>query len=233
MTLNQTIINKWGIWQCSDHRVTDVATGKVIDDYSIKHVILRCPDGAALLAYEGAARMAVAGRVGSVDLSDWVRETLRGETRTLDQSFILIRENATRDLARSLRANGIYHMFSIGAFLAGRPWTVQIRNFTAKAGDPNLVLLDHFETVAKEITGAGVGFVYGDPRAINPQEMVGKLMTLASRKPGRPKDFRNAISPGCVASYMPPKGEPFESEFHGKIAAPTPFVVPMLLFGIE
>jgi hypothetical protein len=49
-------------------------------DYSIKHAIFRCPDGVALLAYAGQ------GRINSLDLSDWLRETLRGETRTLDQS---------------------------------------------------------------------------------------------------------------------------------------------------
>src|SRR5712691_6613249 len=153
MTLNLTIVNTWGIWQCSDHRLVDPATGELVDNYSIKHVILRCPDGAALLAYAGA------GRIGSLDLSDWIRETLRGESRTLDQSFILIRENATRDLAPLLRARGIHHMFSIGVFLAGRPWVVQIRNFTAQAGVLNGTTLDHFETVAKEITDVGQGFV--------------------------------------------------------------------------
>ena len=191
--------------------------------------------------------MAYAGAV--VEISDWIRETLRGESRTLDQSFILIRENATRDLAPSLRAHGICHMFSIGAFLAGRPWAVQIRNFTARAGVLDLTPLDHFDTAAKEITGSGLGFLYGDPRAINRRDL-DKLMALAARKPRRPKDFRNAlasinrriaatpsgrrtISSGCVTSFIPPKGEPFESEFHGKVAGPTPFAVPTLLFGID
>jgi len=243
MTLNLTIVNTWGIWQCSDHRLVDTATWKLVDSYSIKHVILRCPDGAALLAYAGA------GRIGSLDLSDWIRETLRGESRTLDQSFILIRENATRDLAPLLRARGIYHMFSIGALLAGRPWAVQIRNFTAQAGVLSGATLDHFETVAKEITDSGQGFVFGDPHAVTRPDQE-KLMTLASRKPRRPKDFRNllasinhraaatpsgkrTVSPGCVTSYLPPAGEPIECEFHDGAAAPAPLVVPMLLFGID
>lgn len=243
MTLNQTIINRWGAWQSSDHRTVDLTNGQVIDDYSVKQVILRCPDGAALLAYAGASRMSLGGAV--VEVSDWIREMLRGETRTLDQSLILIRENATRDLAPALRAKGILHMFSIAAFLAGQPWAVQIRNFTLK----DLVLLDHFETAGMKVPDSGLGFVYGDPRAINLRHGE-KLMALAKRKPRQPKEFRNAlasmnrrvaetpsgrrtISPGCFSSYMPPKGEPFESEVHGVKAAPGPLIIPTLLFGID
>lgn len=244
MTLNQTIVNQWGIWQCSDHRLVNPATGRVVTNHSIKHVILRCTDGAALLAYAGA------GQVNSVDLSDWIRETLRGESRTLNESLILIRENATHDLAPILHRRGICHMFSIGAFLAGRPWAVQIRNFNAPAGVPSGVVLDHFETAAKVAdSGQGFAFVYGDLQAVTHPDQK-KLVALATRKPRQPKDFRNllasinrraattpsgrrTVSPGCVTSYIPPKGEPFECEFHGGAAAPSPLVIPTLLFGID
>ena len=50
MTLNLTIVNPFGIWQGSDHRLTDPNTGVVVEDFSVKHVILRCRDGLALLA---------------------------------------------------------------------------------------------------------------------------------------------------------------------------------------
>ena len=242
MTLNQTIINQWGVWQCSDHRVTNPATGEIVDDYSVKQIILQCTDGTALLAYAGA------GKVSSVDLSDWIRETIRGESYTLDQTLILIRENATRDLAPHLLARGIRHMFSIGAFLAGRPWAIQIRNFNAPSGVPSEVVLNRFETIAKVVDpGQGLVFIY--PHAIlGPDQR--KLMTLANRKPRTPKEFRDllasinrrfaatpsgrkTVSPGCVTSYMPPKGQPVESEFHGGTAGPTPLVIPTLLFGID
>ncbi len=211
-----------------------------MDDYSIKHVILRCPDGAALLAYAGA------GRINSLDLSDWLREILRGESRTLDQTCIHIRENATRDLAPLLRAPNIQHMFSIGAFLQGRPWVVQIRNFDPLAGG---IILNHFDTVAKEISHAGQGFIFGgDPGAVVPSDQK-RLMTIAAKKPRHPKDFRKllasinyraaaskagrSISRGCVTSYIPPAGEPFESEFHNTTGGPRSMIVPMLLFGID
>ena len=115
------------------HRLTDPRTGRIVDDDVVKHVFLRCSDGAALLAYAGI------GRLSGVEISDWIRETLRGESRTLDQSLILLRENATRDLGPQLKGR-MHHMFSIGAFLNGVPWFVQIRNFHAlselNAGPP-------------------------------------------------------------------------------------------------
>jgi hypothetical protein len=244
MTLNLTIVNPFGVWQCSDHRLTDPATWKSVDDHSIKHVIFRCPDGSALLAYAGA------GRIGTVDLSDWIRESLRGETRTLDETFIQIRENATRDLAPLLHAPGILHMFSIGAFVAGRPWVVQIRNFIVQSGLPPGPALNRFDTVAKEITGQGQGFMFGDPGAFTSADLT-RLTALATKKPRRPKDFRGllaslnlraaatesgriTISPGCVTTYMPPAGEPFESEFHNEADSPAaPLTVPILLFGVD
>ncbi len=82
------------------------------------------------------------------------------------------------------------HMFSIGAFLAGKPWAIQIRNFRVEAGGQTGIILDPFQTAASEIHAPGQGFVFGDPRAITRQDF-DKLMTLATRKPRRPKDFRN------------------------------------------
>jgi hypothetical protein len=133
-------------------------------------------------------------------------------------------------------------MFSIGVFLQGRPWVVQIRNFDGRTG----AILNHFDTTAKEITNAGQGFLFGDPRAVIPSEQT-KLMKLATRKPRTPKDFRKllasinrriaagpsgkTVSPGCVT--LPPAGEPVESEFHGKTGASKPLIVPMLLFGVD
>jgi hypothetical protein len=242
MTLNLTIVSTWGIWQSSDHRLRDTVTGKLVDDYSIKQVSFRCPDGAALLAYAGV------GRVESLDISDWLRETLRGQTRTLDQTFIQIRENATRDLAPRLRTHNILHMFSIGAFLMGRPWAIQIRNFDP-AGDGTV--LNHFDTVAREVPqGSGLAMAFGGgPGVVSPSDGK-KLMTVATRKPRNAKEFRKLlakinyragttkpgktfISPGCVTSYIPPAGEPVESEFHNTGRAPGPMIVPMLLFGID
>jgi hypothetical protein len=243
MTLNQTIVSRAGIWQCSDHRLVNPGTGEVVDDYSIKHAILRCTDGSALLAYAGV------GRVGSVDISDWIRETMRGESRTVDQTLVLLRKNATRDLASRLLPHGIVHMFSIGAFLGARPWAVQIRNFNITNGAPEI--LDCFETVAREITADGQGFIF-DPsgRAVTPSDR-NKLLLAATKKPRDPEQFSKLmarinhrasqtaagslfISSGCVTTYIPPSGEPFSSKFYGEdFPLGKPAAVPTLLFGID
>src|SRR5262249_17221605 len=106
MTFTLTLINRHGIWQSSDLRLTDPRSGASVDEYSCKHVALRCADGSALLTYAGL------GRVHGVHLSDWLREFLRGENRSLDQTVQLIRQRASEDLGRVARST--HHMFVIG-----------------------------------------------------------------------------------------------------------------------
>ena len=128
MTLTVTLINRHGIWQSSDLRICDPRTKTLVDDYSIKHVGFRCPDGAALVTYAGV------GRVKDVHLSDWIRQFVRGESYTVDQTLIQIRQRATEDLGELLLEKQIPHMFSIGAFLNGMPWVAQIRTFSFHMG---------------------------------------------------------------------------------------------------
>jgi hypothetical protein len=92
MTFTLTLISQHGIWQSSDQRLTDPKTNRVEDDYSSKHVGFRCPDGAALLTYAGV------GRAFGVHISDWIREFTRGESQSVDQTLIQIRQRATEDL---------------------------------------------------------------------------------------------------------------------------------------
>src|SRR5271154_4540188 len=92
MTFTLTLINQHGVWQSSDLRLTDPRTGEVKDDYSTKHVGFRCTDGATLLTYAGV------GSVNGVHISDWIRQFTRGESLTVDQTLIQIRERATEYL---------------------------------------------------------------------------------------------------------------------------------------
>jgi len=139
-------------------------------------------------------------------------------------------------------------MFSVGAFLAGRPWCIQIRNFNPRAGLSEGPILDHFVTVAKQVDPSGRSFIFGGTAVSDKDRCT--LFGVASRKPRRPKEFRNllaaiirrsaateagrrSISPHCVTSYVPPTGEPFESEFHDAKGANSALTIPMLLFGID
>ena len=107
----------------------------------------------------------------------------------MDESLIFIRENATKDLGALLSKRGIPHMFSVGAFLAGRPWCIQIRNFNPRAGLPEGPILDHFVTVAKQVDPSGQSFIFGGTAVSDKDRCT--LFGVASRKPRRPKEFRN------------------------------------------
>jgi hypothetical protein len=129
MTFTLTLINRHGIWQSSDMRLTAHSSGDLVDDYSRKSVGFRCTDGDALMTYSGHGRVAAGAEC--VDISDWVREFLRGEMQTVAQTLDHIRQRATEDLGTILVIRK--HMFVVGAFLRGAPWCVEIRNFVVTA----------------------------------------------------------------------------------------------------
>jgi hypothetical protein len=254
MTLNLTIVNSSGIWQSSDHQLSPI-TGRPEDDFSIKHVVLIDHDhGTALLTYAGTGREEPVRisdwvRDGNVHISDWIRETLRGARRTLEQTIMAIRENATRDLARRLQRRNWLHMFSIAAFVSGRPWIAQIRNFSVTADTPpgRPPILDHFVSAQEEVSGRGSAYAF--PPAISPRDQK-KLWDAAARRPREPGDFQKllasinlraaenqsepkTISCGCVTVHMPPAGTPARTRFHGAEGIRIPLVVPTLIDGID
>jgi hypothetical protein len=243
MTLNITIVAPWGIWQCSDHRLTNPNTGRPVQDDSIKHVAFRFPDGGALLAYSGI------GSVADLNLSDWVREILRGESRNLDDSLIYLREQATSSIGPIVQGK-YHHMFSIGAFLQGRAWIIQIRNFESKTPGVIGPPLGEFITVALEIKDSPMVFVSGERRSLNQRDYE-ELAKIALNYPRKANDFHSllakynkkasqhsiygkAISSGCMTSFMPPKAEPIDSKLHnGGTNQPRNLTIPILVFGID
>ena len=243
MTLNMTVIASWGIWQCSDHRLVDPVTGQLVQDDSAKHVILRFPDGGALLAYSGI------GSVAGIQISDWVREILRGESRTLDQSLIFLREKATQSIGPIVTGR-FQQMFSIGAFLQGKPWIVQIRNFKATRQDEFGPPGSQFDIVAHRIENQPMVFVSGAQAALSSQQ-IDDLVRITSRRPNKMEDFHDLlakynrlasshstygkmISASCTTSYMPPKGGPVSTKLHpGEDQKIHDIVLPVLLFGID
>ncbi len=243
MTLNLTIVGTHGVWQSSDCRLIDPRSGCLVEEHSVKHLHLRCPDGTALIAYGGV------GRVGAVEISDWLREILRGETRGLDDSMITIRESATRDLGPHLDGR-FHHMFSIGALFAGHPRMIQIRNFAAVTADEIGPPLSVFSTVAQTIEGPGRPFIFGAHKAVSSKDRA-TLLRAAARRPRVPRDFRmllarineraaahptlgHLISKHCVTSFCPPAGEPTEAEVVGVDSKPpVRLIIPMIFLGID
>ena len=59
------------------------------------------------------------------------------------------------------------------------------------------------------------------------------MLAAIIRRSAATEAGRRSISPHCVTSYVPPTGEPFESEFHDAKGANSALTIPMLLFGID
>jgi hypothetical protein len=223
-------------------RLTNPQTNKLEDDFSIKQISFRCPDGAALLSYAGA------GRIGSVHISDWIRQLLRGDSYTLDQTLIRIRQDATRDLGDRLLKRGIKHMFSVGAFLRGIPWVVQIRNFSVTRELCEGPIEREFHTVAQKVRD-GAGVVVPWPLVLSREDLA-LLVKISRKRPRKPKEFsdllgevnrrtaqsprsRGTVSEHCVTTYQPPSGDGLQTYVHNARIGMQPIIPPDLLFGID
>ncbi len=244
MTLNITVITPWGVWQSADNRVAD-KQGKLLDDYSIKNVGIRCPDGAVLMTYAGYGN--VPGTKTAV--SRWIREYIRGETRGLNQTLIAIREGATKWLNATHVKDRIHHFFVAGGYLGGNPWAVIISNAEPRKDWLSLPPKGEFLTTAKKVQGESVVLVTGvGMRALGSEDFA-LLNRCAQRKPRKPEDYhdlladvnqkaskhqkyRKFISERCITVYMPPPGEPISAKLHGWRGDKIP-VVPVVLMGID
>ncbi len=188
-TLTQTItvITDHGIWQSSDMRTS--IGGVTKDDYSIKHVGVNCPDGVALLSYAGAGSVPVAGQY--VDISDWIRQILRGQVRGLNETFIYLCERATEDLGELLSKKKVFHMFTVGSFLNGTPWVLQIRNFPVSRGSGAGPIEPEFRTSVMKIPSSTLIITHWPP--LRPPEMT-RLAGLSGKRPRHWKQIANLLA---------------------------------------
>jgi hypothetical protein len=223
MTLAITIVARWGIWQCSDHRITILPSGKHKGDDSIKHVAAKCPDGAMLLTYAGLGETGL-GRIGYRDpVSDWIRRTLRGEIRSVEETLLHLKVQATAELAPKLLPPNIAHYFLVGAFIQSRPYVAVISNVAAHDAPHPHKVLPYFGLSLQLIEADGQAFDVGYGHAIRGADR-GLLAKISRRRPKNPKDYqtvlaninrrtaeraasRNCVSPSCTTSYMPPSPE--------------------------
>jgi hypothetical protein len=252
MTLNLMIVNRWGTWQSADLRTTNPNTGKLEDDDSVKQVILHCTDGDAIVAYAGIGAVRKAGSSDWIGLSDWIRQILRGVSRTVDQSLIFLREQATKDIG-PIAKQKYAHCFTIGATIGGRLWAVQIRNvenYEQLTSVPCTQASANFDTVAKEVGDDGVFVALGPPGAVL-QSDLDTLRRVANVKPRKVEEFRallgavnrraastpkgkRFISPHCFTVYLPPAGKPVAGELRGEKGKVKPgIVLPSLAYGID
>jgi hypothetical protein len=243
-TLTQTItlIADHGIWQSSDMRIS--IDGVTKDDYSIKHVIVNCPDGVALLSYAGEGRFRVAGQY--VHTSDWIRQILRGQGRGLDETFIYLRERATEDLGELLFKKKIAHMFTVGALLNGTPWVLQIRNFPVSRESRAGPIEPKFQTSVMKIPSSALIITHWPP--LRPPEMT-RLARLSGNRPRRWKQIANLlaavnlqvakrnrlVSPHCVVTYVPNRKDlnGVKTEIHNAPRSRPPISPAFVFRGID
>lgn len=236
MTLNMTIVAPWGVWQCYDHRLTTIKGTKVWrEDLFVKHVTLQCSDGGALITYTGLGAVDLPGE-RDVCISDWLRRLLRARVRTVDQTLILVREAATRDLAGPAKRARLEHAFLVGAFLGGRSWWAIIANV---GEPPDFPVVDRFATAAgpadtkpqKLVGGAGRDAISEDDWAL--------LEHITHHRPSKPDDYCQVladihrrtqrsrrrgwktISEACTTVYMPPRVLGGRSTVHWSKPDPT------------
>jgi hypothetical protein len=259
MTFTLTLINRHGVWQSCDLRLTDPRTGSIQDDYSRKTVGFQCPDGDALMTYAGIGRVTPAGANG-VHVSDWVREFLRGEMRTIGQTVEYIRQRATEDLGKLSLKGNIPHMFVVGAFERGQPWSIEIRNFRVLTADRKFGPVEReFRTVAKPVQAPTTSsFIVPWPLIISAKDLSRlQKAAVAPNGPDDPKHFCNflaainlrvsqsatangrLVSPHCITNYLSPIDLPNGGRvktYHHNFpdgAPAIPIVSPWVFCGID
>ena len=240
MTFTVTIINDHGVWQSSDFRLLDPSNGTCADEFSIKQMDFVCKDGCFSITYAGV------GRVFDIHLTDWMRKLTRGESRTVDETLVMIRESATQDLAPVLlkaRPRPIEHAFCIGAFVAGTPWAVNIVNSRMDG-----IVLPHFETIGQRVP-QGLGGFMAWPRYASDKDMA-LLQRLCGKKPRKSHEFfeilarvnrrvssrnvsRGSVSEHCVTTFMPPAGHGMQTKYHYMPKNAPSITKPVQLFGID
>jgi hypothetical protein len=226
VTLVMTLVTPYGAWASTDHRLTAYPGGAIITNSSVKHVVVKCQDGAALISYTGL------GRLGNMDISRWMREVLRGESRTVDGTLIDLREQATARFGLQAQKVGVMHAFLAGAYIAGRPWAVEIRNVRPATAFSPVTIQPVFDTGAIKVD-KGILIVAGSGRdAVLDRDRV-LLTQIVHRKPRRPEEFMKlladvnrraaesrhpaakTITRSCTVVFMPPSGDGVKNEWYG------------------
>src|SRR5262249_24867114 len=142
MTLNITVVAPWGVWQSSDHRLTDLPKRDRYDDNTVNTLKLRCRDGFALVTYTGI------GKLDGINVCEWRRSLVGGKSRPVDETLIRIREEATVWLGQAGPQYGLHHTFAVGAFIQGKAWAACISNVLPEPPYTEAAPLDHFGTSA-------------------------------------------------------------------------------------
>jgi hypothetical protein len=241
MTLNQTIVAPWGIWQCADYRLTYL--NQPFENWSYKTVQVRCSDGGALITYTGVGQFDLSGK--SPDVAEWLAEQLNGHATTVGDAIQRIKTVASSSLARFRQ----HHIFSIGAISQGQSFAVVITNTESRTDWSDHPPRSTFEIGAQQVVDEALLIITGETRAISPDDW-DLLNTVTRRRPRRGKDFlellagvnRRAaedktygryISKECCVSYMPPRVDGVVGKAFGDNVPHRMIAIPMVFFGLD
>jgi len=134
-------------------------------------------------------------------------------------------------------------MFTVGAFVNGRPYMAQVRNFQLKPQK----LIDEFQTHARYVP-EGVASHF--PLLLDKKDE-NALVRISQRRPSKPEDYATllasmnkrvasrhpTVSAHCVTSFVPPTGPPIRQKAHYRPKdvsdAAQSLTVPFLLLGVD
>ena len=207
MTMIITMIRPEGVWQTADNRVT--VGGKLKDDITPKQLHLVCPPldsgPQVLLGFTGLAEFS-----DGTPTLQWIRETLRGESRVIMSMFDHLRDRLTRDVGTSsLWQNQL--VLSGGIFEGQKRFYVEMRNLNVQTRRP----MRQFEYAIYEVTQPMI-FIGGSGQYSVAKENVDLLMAQANIRPAKWEDHlgllaavnrrtakrTKTVSPWCQASFL-------------------------------
>jgi hypothetical protein len=242
MTLVLVMSKAEGVYLSVDYRVTELGTGRLLDDESIKFLQVTYPPlqggPRALLAYTGLARLP-----GGTSMGDWIRETLRGETEYFDQSMSHLLARLNRDVL------GLNQDLIINVVVAHAEKRY-VGGFTNLERDVlgGVVRKKEFGYSLHEVTEP-VAFVNGSGgiRALADGHME-RIRPQLGLKPRRVKDHMKllatinrrvaaedqSVSPFCHVTFMPADADQgFTSHTFARPGESAPFTMPMLVVGLD
>jgi hypothetical protein len=254
-----TMVRPEGIWQSVDCRVTRVGAPPLPkDERTQKQLTIQClpiPDPASpggprlLLGFCGLAEIldrlpTTRGQV--VQLNQWMRETLRGENLTADQTLDQLRDRLTRDVGQSpLWTNAVT---IDGAALAadGNQFLIQITNHLGGIISRTFTkIVERALTPAVMVSGSGRAFISGADVTLLQQQLgrrprrwrdhFGLLAAINRRTAERAKAAGDStISPWCQVSAAQPGRPGFATQDFTLPGEPSsPLGMSMLLGPID
>ena len=247
MTLAITVAAPWGIWQCSDCRLTDTSThpSTITDDWSAKHISVKTFDGIALITYAGVGAFVYEGE--RITMAEWVVKQLTGQVLTLQQTYERISEKSTTLFGQD---EPVPHGFSIGAFREGVPTIIEISNIRRR----DLLAKPHvdrkFVVYERRIDrptiwyiGSGSSAVNGDDRrlaeiatAVQPErpDDIVELLAAVIQRASQDFSYGKTVSAACHTSWVPPSGA-IKGRFFGwgKDHSVETELTPFIMYGIN